>query len=78
MVVHEDNNGALTLANMEPGWNTPTPKFFHIKYHWFRDQMKAKSISVAKVGTDEQLADIFMKGLWLATSALLWQKIMGW
>ncbi len=34
-VVHEDNNGALTLANMEPGSNTPTSKFFNIKAHWF-------------------------------------------
>jgi hypothetical protein len=25
--VHEDNSGALTLANMEPGWTTPRSKF---------------------------------------------------
>jgi hypothetical protein len=41
-VVHEDNNGALTLAKMEPGRTTPTSKFFHIKYHWFREQLKPK------------------------------------
>jgi hypothetical protein len=35
MVVHKDNNGTLTLANLEPGRSTPTPKSFKVKYHWF-------------------------------------------
>jgi hypothetical protein len=77
-VIHEDNNGALTLANMEPGRNTPTSKFFHIKYHWFREQMKPNEIRVVKVDTHEQLADIFTKGLRLATFEPLRLKIMGW
>jgi hypothetical protein len=77
-VIHEDNNGALTLANMEPGRNTPTSKFFHIKYHWFREQMKPNEIRVVKVDTQEQLADIFTKGLRLATFEPLRLKIMGW
>ena len=62
-VVHEDNNGALTLANLEPGRSTPSSKFFNVKYHWFREQLKPNSIEVKKVSTDAQLADIFTKGL---------------
>jgi hypothetical protein len=33
--VWEDNTGALTLANMEPGRVTPRSKFYAIKMHWF-------------------------------------------
>jgi hypothetical protein len=38
--VHEDNQGALRLANMEPGRQTPHSKFYGIKYHWFRSWLK--------------------------------------
>jgi hypothetical protein len=62
-VVHEDNSGALTLAKLEPGRSTPLSKFFDVKYHWFREQLKPQSIEVVKVSTDFQLADIFTKGL---------------
>jgi hypothetical protein len=34
--VHEDNMGALKLAKLEPGRNTPRSKFYAIKLHWFR------------------------------------------
>jgi len=33
--VWEDNNGALTLAQMEPGQMTPRSKHYAVKYHWF-------------------------------------------
>ena len=35
--VWEDNSGALTLANLEPGRTTSRSKHFAIKYHWFRE-----------------------------------------
>jgi hypothetical protein len=38
--VHEDNVGALTLANMEPGRSTPRSKHYAIKTHWFRSKLK--------------------------------------
>ena len=34
--VHEDNQGALALAKLEPGRHTPRSKFYAIKLHWFR------------------------------------------
>ena len=37
--VWEDNTGALTLANLEPGRTTSRSKHFAIKYHWFREQL---------------------------------------
>ena len=33
--VWEDNNGALSLANLEPGQSTPRSKFYDCKVHWF-------------------------------------------
>ena len=33
--VWEDNNGALSLANMAPGQHTPRSKFYDNKVHWF-------------------------------------------
>ena len=39
----EDNNGALTLANMDPGQHTPRSKFYDCKVHWFRSFLNDKS-----------------------------------
>ena len=33
--VWEDNVGALTLANLEPGQMIPRSKHYAVKYHWF-------------------------------------------
>jgi hypothetical protein len=33
--VHEDNSGALALANLDPGQHTPRSKFYDVKVHWF-------------------------------------------
>jgi hypothetical protein len=38
--VWEDNTGALTLANLEPGRMTPRSKHYGVKYHWFRSRVK--------------------------------------
>jgi hypothetical protein len=61
--VHENNSGALTLANMELGQITPQSKFYAIKMHWFRSKLKPNNIVIVKVNTDLQKADIFTKGL---------------
>jgi hypothetical protein len=61
--VWEDNIGALTLANLEPGCHTPRSKHYEIKMHWFRDQLKQnKKIVVTDISKDQQ-ADIMTKGL---------------
>ena len=61
--VWEDNMGALTLANMEPGRMTPRSKFYAIKYHWFCSHLKPNKISVEKIATDSQRADILTREL---------------
>ena len=61
--VHEDNQGALALAKLEPGRTTPRSKFYAIKWHWFRSWLKPKEIELEYIDTKEQKANIFTKSL---------------
>ena len=61
--VHEDNQGALALAKLEPGRTTPRSKFYALKYHWFRSWLKPKEIELQYIDTKEQKANIFTKSL---------------
>jgi hypothetical protein len=61
--VHEDNMGALRLAQMEPGRNTPRSKFYAIKLHWFRSWLKPKEIELEYIESKSQKADILTKSL---------------
>ena len=74
---HEDNNAALSLANMEPGRNTPRSKFYDVKVHWFRSHL-SDDVTVQRVDTKEQLADIFTKPLPAEPFQFLRKKIIGW
>lgn len=77
-VVHEDNNGAMILARLPPGRSTPTSKFFNVKYHWFREQLNPLQIKIVKVASDEQLGDIFTKGLRKDKFIEMRFKLCGW
>jgi Reverse transcriptase (RNA-dependent DNA polymerase) len=77
-IVHEDNNGAMILAKLPPGRSTPTSKFFNVKYHWFREQLHPEQIRVVKVASDEQLGDIFTKGLRKDKFGEMRKKLCGW
>ena len=61
--VHEDNQGALRLARLEPGRNTPRSKFYAIKHHWFRSWLKPKEIELEYIESKLQKADILTKSL---------------
>ena len=61
--VHEDNQGALRLAKMEPGRNTPRSKFYAIKHHWFRSWLKPNEIELHYIESKQQKADILTKSL---------------
>ena len=58
--IWEDNTGALTLANLDPGQMTPRSKFYDSKVHWFRSHL-GPDMKVEKVDTTDQLADLFTK-----------------
>jgi hypothetical protein len=61
--VHEDNMGALKLAHLEPGRNTPRSKFYALKLHWFRSWLKPKEIEIIHCPTKDQKADFLTKPL---------------
>ena len=76
--VWEDNVGALTLANLEPGQSTPRSKFYDVKVHWFRQHLQPGILEVLKIDTENQLADIFTKPLVREIFERLRYKLMGW
>jgi hypothetical protein len=72
----EDNSGAVELANVPK--MRPRTKHINVKYHHFRKFVADKLISVIKVTTQEQLADILTKNLPLEKFVKFRQKICGW
>ena len=76
--VYEDNAGALTLAQMEPGRVTPRSKHYAVKFHWFRSQLKPNNIMVEKIETTNQLADMFTKPLKSIRFKYLRKELLGW
>jgi hypothetical protein len=76
--IHEDNAGALVLAETIPPQFTPRSKYYAIKTVWFREEIQKRGIKLLKIETVEQLGDIFTKGLARATFEYLRKKMMGW
>ena len=77
--VWEDNVGALTLAHLEAPRMTPRSKHYAVKYHWFRQYITPNGdVTVEKVDTKEQLADIFTKGLKIKEFTIIRKLLMGW
>eukprot|EP00984_Skeletonema_dohrnii_P014206 scaffold5948_cov143-Skeletonema_dohrnii-CCMP3373.AAC.1 len=46
ITIHEDNSGALVLANTIPPEYTSRSKFYHIETIWFREQIVTRGIEV--------------------------------
>lgn len=61
--VHEDNEGALKLAQSPIMRVTPHSKHFAMTYHWFRERLDEYKIELVREATDQQKSDIFTKGL---------------
>ena len=76
--IHEDNAGALVLAETIPPQFTPRSKWYALKTVWFREEIHKRGIKLIKIETLEQLGDMFTKGLPRATLEYLRAKIMGW
>jgi hypothetical protein len=78
VTIHEDNSGALILADSLPPEFTPRSKWYHTKTIWFREQIKKRAIRLLKIDTKEQLGDMFTKGLPRPVFEYLRKKLMGW
>ena len=76
--IHEDNAGALILAQTLPPQFTPRSKHYAIRTIWFREEIVKRGITLLKIATGEQLGDIFTKSLPKVTFEYLRKKLMGW
>jgi hypothetical protein len=76
--IHEDNAGALILADLLPPEFTPRSKYYAISTVWFREEIKRRGIKLLKIDTKDQLGDIFTKGLTGVTFEYLRKKLLGW
>jgi hypothetical protein len=75
--VYEDNNACIILATTETHFK-PRTKHISLKYHHFHDQIKNGSLSIVKVDTHKNWADIFTKPLGKLKFETLRHYIMGW
>ncbi len=76
--LHKDNVGTLILGKLEPRQMTPWSKYYAIKYHWFREHIGPRNIQLVKINTEDQLGDLFTKGLGRIIFTRLQKKLMGW
>ena len=76
--VHEDNAGALILAETLPPQFTHRSKYYAAETVWFREENMKREVKLFKIDTKEQHGDIFTKGLARPQFKYLRMKIMGW
>ena len=76
--VHGDNMGAILLAQLEPGCNTPCSKFYALKLHWFYSWLKPKCIQIIHYPTQNQWADFLTKALGPTSFKAYRLLSMGW
>jgi len=74
--VFEDNSGALEMARVHKF--RPRTKHISTKLHHFRSYVDNKEISIHKIDTSDQLADILTKPLNLETFVKLRKRFLGW
>ena len=74
----EDNTGTENLANSKGPLMTSSTKHIGIKYHWFRSKVQPNVIEINRIGTKDQRADLFTKGLTRFEFENKRFMIMGW
>jgi hypothetical protein len=76
--IHEDNVGALILADTLPPQYTSWSKHNRIKTIWFRELIEKLKIKLVRIETVEQLGDLFTKALPRVQFEYLRKNFMGW
>lgn len=75
-IVYEYNEAYLKFTNLPK--MSPLTKYIAIPYHFFRSKIKSLEIKVVSIGTDDQLADQFTKGLPQDKFERARHNLMGW
>ena len=76
--VHEDNVGSLLLGQLKPRQMTPRSKHYAVKYHWFCSKMGPRGVQLHKIASENQLCNIFTKGLGRIAFERLRKRLMDW
>jgi hypothetical protein len=77
--VFEDNQGAIAIAG-KPNLTSRT-RHLHTKYHFFKEHLGVKDgdgIEIEYIRSEDQVADIFTKGVGNTLFKPLRDKLMGW
>ena len=61
--LHEDNQGALALAESPAGRDTPRSKFYALKLHWLRPWLEPKKAELRRAKPAQQKAGFLAKAL---------------
>jgi len=75
--IFEDNNACIVLATTKTHFK-PQTKHISLKFHNFHDQVHQGYIEIIKIGTNENMADIFTKPLGRVKFQYLRQLLLGW
>lgn len=78
VIVHEDNEPAIKLANSPLPKITPQSKHFAVKYHWFREKLDEMNVVIQYIKTNFQKVDSFTKGLTKVEFKTKRKLLMGW
>ena len=76
--IHEDNLGAVLLANLEARRHTIRSEFHALKLHWFRHWKEAMGFEVVFIDTLKQKADFLTKAMPPASFEANQKLSMGW
>ena len=76
--VWEDNEGCCKLANLEMPHMTPRSKHYAVKYHWFRTHLEPNGITIERVNSKDNIADLLNKGLLGEKFQTLCKLLCGW
>ena len=75
--VFEDSSGAIALAHKSG--TTSRTKHIHTKHWFFKEHIgEGSGIKLVKIDTEQQLADIFTKGVEEKLFVPLRNRLMGW
>ena len=78
--IHEGSQGALKLASLEEGRNTPRSKFYALRLHWLRPWLHRPlgDININFISTELQKAGMLTKSLGPALLRASRKLSMGW
>ena len=75
--VHEDNNGAISFAYKTGA--TSRTKHIHTKHWFFKEHIgEGSGIADEKINSEDNLGDLFTKGVKAELFVPLRNKLMGW